>query len=359
MSSEELRTPLLELRDVSRSYHLKRPLPIGPRRIVSALDHVSLTVDRGETLGVIGESGCGKSTLARIVSGLEDPSEGQVLFAGEDVTTMSKAARKEMRKNIQLIFQDPASSLDPRKTIEKIVGEPFEIHRNLLPPEKRKAKVAELLELVGLNPEHKDRLPHQFSGGQQQRIAIARGIALEPQLLVCDEAVSALDVSVRAQIVNLLDDLQQEFGMSYLFIAHDLQIVEHVSDRILTMYLGRAVETGPTHSVYTNTSHPYTGALLSAAPELRSPGGLNRELIVLSGDPPSPIDPPSGCRFRTRCPMVQDICAEKTPELEPVGAAPPQDSVPPQESVLPHTSACHFAPEVPARLSLTNQKVDR
>lgn len=373
-------TPLLELRHVSRTYKLKRPLPIGRHRIVSALDDVSLTIGAGETLGVIGESGCGKSTLARIVSGLEPPSEGQVLFAGEDVTGLAKSAWKEMRRNIQLIFQDPSSSLDPRKSVAKIVGEPFEIHRNLLPPEKRRAKVGELLELVGLNPDHADRLPHQFSGGQQQRIGIARGIALEPRLLVCDEAVSALDVSVRAQIVNLLADLQEEFGMSYLFIAHDLQIVEHMSDRIITMYLGRIAETGPTEEVYTRTAHPYTGALLSAAPELRTPNGIEREHIVLSGDPPSPIDPPSGCRFRTRCWMASDICATTVPQpvaITPLhggggsagdgsafdhtsaGAAGADRATPGSASpdrTAPHTAMCHFASDVPAALSPTTKK---
>ncbi|WP_453985384.1 ABC transporter ATP-binding protein [Brevibacterium casei] len=382
-------TPLLELRHVSRTYRLKRPLPIGPHRIVSALDDVSLRLGDGETLGVIGESGCGKSTLGRIVSGLEAPSAGQVLFSGEDVTRLGKAERKEMRRNIQLIFQDPSASLDPRKTVGRIVGEPFEIHRGLVSPERRRAKVGELLELVGLNPDHADRLPHQFSGGQQQRIGIARGIALEPRLLVCDEAVSALDVSVRAQIVNLLADLQREFGMSYLFIAHDLQIVEHMSDRVLTMYLGRVAETGPTREVYENTSHPYTGALLSAAPELRTGRGIERKQIVLSGDPPSPIDPPSGCRFRTRCWMATEICATTVPQpvtiagrgsgsgsQDDAGSGLP-DCVDSGESAGPgtasagdasgtpsagtagpqpagaHMAACHFAAEVPAALSLT------
>ena len=383
-------TPLIELRHVSRTYKLKRPLPIGRHRIVSALDDVSLTIGDAETLGVIGESGCGKSTLARIVSGLESPSEGQVLFSGEDVTGLSKSAWKEMRRNIQLIFQDPSSSLDPRKSVAKIVGEPFEIHRDLLPPGKRRAKVGELLELVGLNPDHADRLPHQFSGGQQQRIGSARGIALEPRLLVCDEAVSALDVSVRAQIVNLLADLQEEFGMSYLFIAHDLQIVEHMSDRVITMYLGRIAESGPTEEVYTRTAHPYTGALLSAAPELRTPTGIEREHIVLSGDPPSPIDPPTGCRFRTRCWMAAETCATSAPEpvtiaslhggeARPAGepaAAPTDaadsarphaaDSAAAADSDRPHaadgdrpashTAMCHFASEVPAALSPTTKK---
>lgn len=365
-------TPLLELRNVSRTYKLKRPLPIGPHKVVSALDDVSLKIDEAETLGVIGESGCGKSTLARIVSGLESPSAGQVLFAGEDVTGLSKSEWKEMRRNIQLIFQDPSSSLDPRKSVAKIVGEPFEIHRGLVSPQKRRTKVNELLELVGLNPDHGDRLPHQFSGGQQQRIGIARGIALEPRLLVCDEAVSALDVSVRAQIVNLLTDLQNEFGMSYLFIAHDLQIVEHVSDRILTMYLGRAAESGPTHEMYSNTSHPYTGALLSAAPELRAAKGITREHIVLKGDPPSPVDPPSGCRFRTRCWMAQDICATQTPGPVPVEIRTPAgvtssvsasatDGTSAGTSTSAgvtdgHTAACHFAAEVPHELHLNQQK---
>lgn len=328
------RTPLMELRAVKQHYPVHRHLPIGPRNFVKALDGVELSVAPGETVGVIGESGCGKSTLARVMSGLEKPTEGQVLFRGQDINELKGDEKREMRRNIQLIFQDPYSSLNPRMTVQELVSEPFEIHPDVAPRSGRKAKVKELLELVGLNPDHADRYPHNFSGGQQQRIGIARGIALNPQMLICDEPVSALDVSVRAQVVNLLDDLQKELGLSYLFIAHDLQIVRHIADRVATMYLGRVVELGSYADVYDATGHPYTRALLSAAPELRKNDGSDRERIVLQGDPPSPINPPPGCRFHTRCPMAQAICATKEPELIQISDT--------------HVSRCHFALEVSA-----------
>nr|WP_237248760.1 oligopeptide/dipeptide ABC transporter ATP-binding protein [Spelaeicoccus albus] len=312
-------------------------MPFAPRKSVRALDGVDLTVRGGETLGVIGESGCGKSTLARVIAGLDRPTEGRVLFRGQDINALRGAERKEMRRNIQLIFQDPFSALNPRKKVGELVAEPFRIHRNLLPSGRRRAKVAELMELVGLKPEHMNRYPHQFSGGQQQRIGIARGIALNPDLLVCDEAVSALDVSVRAQIVNLLQDLQRELDLSFVFIAHDLQIVRHMADRVATMYLGRVVELGDYSDVYDTTGHPYTKALLAAAPELRG-GPADRERIILTGDPPSPIDPPSGCRFRSRCWMAEDICREREPELVELAGA--------------HVSRCHFADTLIDRPSL-------
>lgn len=325
--------PLLELRSIRCHYSLTRPLPIGPKKTVRALDGVDLALHEGETLGVIGESGCGKSTLARVITGLEKPTEGQVLFRGRDINHLSPAERNQIRRNIALIFQDPYSSLDPRKNVGQLVGEPFSIHRDLLPANKRREKIAELLELVGLNPDHMNRLPHQFSGGQQQRIGIARGIALEPELLVCDEPVSALDVSVRAHVVNLLLDLQQELNLSLVFIAHDLQIVRHMSDRVATMYLGQVVEHGDHDQVYDRTGNPYTKALLAAAPELRGLGE-DREHIILRGDPPSPIDPPTGCRFRTRCWMAEDVCAETDPELIQLAEG--------------HTARCHFAEDVAA-----------
>lgn len=327
-------TPLMELRAVKQHYAVHRHLPIGPRKFVKALDGVDLTVNVGETLGVIGESGCGKSTLARVMAGLEKPTEGQVFFRGQDINGLKGDERREMRRSIQLIFQDPYSSLNPRMTVEQLVGEPYEIHAEVAPRTGRRTKIRELLELVGLNPDHADRYPHNFSGGQQQRIGIARGIALNPKMLICDEPVSALDVSVRAQVVNLLDELQAELGLSYLFIAHDLQIVRHISDRVATMYLGRVVELGSYADVYERTGQPYTQALLSAAPELRKNDGSDRSRIVLQGDPPSPIDPPAGCRFHTRCPMAQAICAAQEPELIRISDT--------------HVSRCHFAVEVSA-----------
>lgn len=325
---------LMELRGVKQYYSVQRHLPIGPKKYVKAIDGVDLSIAAGETLGVIGESGCGKSTLARVMAGLETPTEGQVFFRGQDINSLRGDERKEMRRNIQLIFQDPYSSLNPRMSVEQLISEPFDIHPEVAPKRGRKAKIKELLELVGLNPDHADRYPHNFSGGQQQRIGIARGIALNPQMLICDEPVSALDVSVRAQVVNLLEDLQKELGLSYLFIAHDLQIVRHISDRVATMYLGRIVELGTYAEVYDSTSQPYTRALMSAAPELRKNDGSDRERIILQGDPPSPIDPPSGCRFHTRCPLAQPICAAKEPELIMVGGT--------------HEARCHFAKDLAA-----------
>ncbi|MGW6558546.1 ABC transporter ATP-binding protein [Streptomyces hydrogenans] len=313
-------TALLELRGVTRHYHTGRRFTRGGRGTVHAVDGVDLTVGEGESLGVVGESGCGKSTLARVIVGLEQPTEGQVLFQGRDVAALRGDERREWRRNVQLVFQDPYSSLDPRRTVEQLVGEPFVIHDDLVPRGRRRARVQELLELVGLNPNHVDRYPHEFSGGQRQRIGIARGIALNPKLLVCDEPVSALDVSVRAQVINLLLDLQDELGLSYVFIAHDLQIVRHMSDRVLTMYLGRVVEDGDVADVYEAPAHPYTKALLSAAPELRAEG-RKQARILLPGDPPSPIDPPAGCRFRPRCWMAQEVCGTE-PGLLEIGTRP-------------------------------------
>ncbi|MFC9934393.1 MULTISPECIES: ABC transporter ATP-binding protein [Micrococcaceae] len=310
--------PLMEMRGVTRHYPVARSLPIGPRKVVKALDGVDLQVQQGKTLGIIGESGCGKSTMARVLSGLEKPTAGQVLFEGHDINALRGAERAQMRRNIQLIFQDPYASLNPRMTIEQILSEPFEIHPDIAKRGSRRANLGEMMELVGLNPDHLGRYPHNFSGGQQQRIGIARGIALNPKVLICDEAVSALDVSVRAQVVNLLDSLQRELGLSYVFIAHDLQIVRHISDSVATMYLGRVIETGSYAQVYDASAHPYTQALLSAAPELRQDPAHARQLIMLQGDPPSPIDPPSGCRFHTRCPVARPDCATSEPELDPV-----------------------------------------
>ncbi|PSL01832.1 oligopeptide transport system ATP-binding protein [Haloactinopolyspora alba] len=297
---------------------------------VQAVDGVSFELRKGETLGVVGESGCGKSTLAKLLMRLEEPTSGRVMYNGENIYDLRGKALREMRRKIQIVFQDPYSSLNPRMTVGDIVGEPYEIHPEAAPKGQRRAKVQELLDIVGLNPEHINRYPHQFSGGQRQRIGIARGLALRPDVIICDEPVSALDVSVQAQVVNLLESLQDEFGLSYIFIAHDLSVVRHISDRVAVMYLGRVAEIGSDAQIYEKPTHPYTQALLSAVPVPDPSVRGQRQQILLSGDVPSPASPPSGCRFRTRCWKATDLCAEQTPELV---VRPGSD----------HESACHYA----------------
>lgn len=282
---------------------------------VQAVDGVSFQLRRGETLGVVGESGCGKSTLAKLLMRLEEPDSGSIRFRGEDFLAMRGEALRHMRRKIQIIFQDPYTSLNPRMSVGDIVAEPFKLHPEAKPAQGVRNRVKELLDVVGLDPDHINRYPHQFSGGQRQRIGIARGLALNPDVIICDEPVSALDVSVQAQVMNLLKDLQNEFGMSYIFIAHDLSVVRHISDRLAVMYLGRLAEMGTDDELYGAPAHPYTQALLSAVPVPDPTLRREKQEIVLQGDPPNPANPPSGCRFRTRCWKATDICATQDPEL--------------------------------------------
>jgi oligopeptide/dipeptide ABC transporter ATP-binding protein len=284
---------------------------------VHAVDGIDLDVYPGETIGLVGETGCGKSTTARLITRLLDVTDGQIFFDGQDITKFTRGQMRELRSQMQMIFQDPYASLNPRKTVGSIIGEPFRVHGSLS-KEKIKSEVEDLMELVGLNREHYNRFPHEFSGGQRQRIGVARALALHPRLIVCDEPVSALDVSIQAQILNLLEDLQEEFNLTYVFIAHDLSVVKHMSDRVAVMYLGRIVEIAPGDTLYRNPKHPYTGALLSAVPIPDPNLAAQRQRVILEGDVPSPIDPPSGCRFHPRCPRAQfPVCKEDDPALTP------------------------------------------
>ena len=319
MSSSE---NLVELDGLTKHFAVRQGVFARGKAVVHAVEDVSLTVKRGETLGIVGESGCGKSTTARLMLRLLDPTSGSIRFDGQDISKLSQRQLRPLRREMQMIFQDPYSSLNPRKTVGQIVGTPFAIHGQ----KKAKTRVQELLETVGLSPEHFNRYPHEFSGGQRQRIGVARALALNPKLIVCDEPVSALDVSIQAQILNLLRNLQKDFDLTYVFISHDLSVIRQIADRIAVMYLGKVVEYGDSEAIYEQPKHPYTAALLSAVPRAATGG---RERIVLSGDVPSPVDPPPACVFHPRCPRFhQGHCDVETPHLRDLG---------------PHQlAACHY-----------------
>ena len=314
--SPDTRQPLVRVTGVKKYFPITQGI-IFQREIgrVHAVDGVSLEVAPGETLGIVGETGCGKSTLARLICRLLPVTEGTIEFDGQDITNLKGNQLRQLRREIQMIFQDPYSSLNPRKRVGAIIGDPFEIH-GLADGKELKKRVQELMETVGLNPEHYNRFPAEFSGGQRQRIGVARALALRPKLIVCDEPVSALDVSIQAQVINLLEDLQNEFKLTYIFIAHDLSVVRHVSDRVGVMYLGKVVELSDARRLYAEPKHPYTGALLSAIPVPDPDTAQQRERVILLGDVPSPIDPPSGCRFHPRCPKAQERCVHEDPPLE-------------------------------------------
>jgi len=339
-------TELLRVDNLEKHFPVTRGL-VFQKQVgsVKAVDGVNFSLNSGETLGVVGESGCGKSTMARCVARLLEPTGGSIMFDGRDITHLDRADMRPVRRDMMMVFQDPYASLNPRKRVGSIVGEPLEVH-GVGSDDERKRRVQELLEIVGLNPEHYNRFPHEFSGGQRQRIGIARALAVNPKMIVCDEAVSALDVSVQAQILNLLKDLQREFGLTYIFIAHDLNVVRHVSDRVMVMYLGKAVEIATKEQLYTEPKHPYTAALLSAVPIANPELGRARRQIVLEGDVPNPINPPPACRFHTRCPrFVEGTCDVDEPLL-----------VRREGSGLDHLTACHFPLE---KWPMTEEEVRR
>ncbi|MBB5159361.1 ABC transporter ATP-binding protein [Saccharopolyspora phatthalungensis] len=335
---------LLDVRDLVKHYPVSGGLRRQRRHSVKAVDGVSLQLRRGETLGVVGESGCGKSTLAKLLMLLETPNSGAAEFEGRDMFSLGRRDRTRLRRDVQLIMQDPYGSLNPRMTVEQIVGEPFDIHRDIAPRGDRRKLIQELLSVVGLDPDHHlRRYPHQFSGGQRQRIGIARALALRPKVIVCDEPVSALDVSIQAQILNLLSKLQQGFGLSFIFIAHDLSVVRHLADRVAVMYLGRIVETGTEAEIYDKAEHPYTQALLSAALDPSPDRRHENQVIQLTGDVPSPLDPPPGCRFHTRCWLRREIQTERgEAATELCETASPFSETEP--AATGHHTACHFAP---------------
>lgn len=309
---------ILEVNDLKVHFDVTKSV-FSPKTIVKAVDGVSFDVYQGETFGLVGESGCGKSTLGRAIVRIYDPTAGQIIFEDEDISKKKHKALKDYRKHMQMVFQDPYASLDPRMTVGEIIKEPMDIHNMYNSNKERDEKVQELLETVGLKPDHIRRYPAEFSGGQRQRIGIARTLALNPKFIVCDEPISALDVSIQAQIINLLEKIQKDTGVSYLFIAHDLSMVKHISHRIGVMYLGKLVECGPSVELYRNPLHPYTKALLSSVPIPDPKIAKAKKRIILEGELPSPINPPSGCAFRTRCPHVTERCAQETPQMTEVG----------------------------------------
>lgn len=318
--------PLISVRDVKKHFN------VGGGKTLKAVDGISFDIYPGETFGLVGESGCGKSTAGRTIIRLYEPTEGQVIFKGKNIYELSRNEMQEIRKDFQMIFQDPYASLNPRMTVEDIIAEPLDIHKAYKSEKERLNRVMELLKLVGLNEEHASRFPHEFSGGQRQRIGIARALALNPKFIVCDEPISALDVSIQAQVVNLLKELQEEFGITYLFIAHDLSMVRYISDRVGVMYLGHMMELAESEELYERPIHPYTQALLSAIPIPDPEIQRSRHRIMLEGDVPSPIDPPDACRFVDRCPYATEICRKKEPKFE--------------EVVKDHYVACHRAREI-------------